>query len=96
MMKKKPVKKTGNNKPLRRQSFSDFSQSYAGGLNRNKLSYGDRVRRRKKITRILLVLAFIAIFIAGYLIISIMLDLSKTPAESAPASIARVFLPFIN
>lgn len=89
-MKKKSDKKPHYNIPLRRQSFSDFSQSYAGGLNRNKLSYSDRVRRRKMITRILLVIALIAIFIAGYLFISIMLDISKTPPGSAPALIAPV------
>ena len=94
-MKKKPVKKPAYNIPLRRQSFSDFSQSYAGGQNRNKLSYSDRVRRRNKITKILAVLALIAIFIAAYLIISIMLDISKTPPESAPASIARALTFFI-
>lgn len=88
MKKNKPVKRRGYGIPLRRQSFSDFSQSYKGGLNRNKLSYSDRVRRRKMITRILLVIALIAIFIAGYLIISILLDLSQTPPGSAPAFIA--------
>lgn len=81
--------------PQRRQSFSDFSQSYAGGLNRNKLSYSDRARRRKTLIKVLTVLAFIAIFIAGYVTISIMLDLSSTPPETVPAFLARAN-PFLN
>jgi hypothetical protein len=79
-------KQTKNNKyamPLRRQSFSDFSQSYSNGLSNNKLSYGDKMRRRAAIKRVLVILGFVALFFIGYLIISVMLNISKLPPETA-------------
>ena len=86
-MKKKKTEKPKLNMPLRRQSFSDFSQSYSGGLSKNKLSYNERMRRRRTLMKVLAVLGFIAVFIIGYLTVSVMLDISKIPPESSPGSI---------
>jgi len=90
-MKKKKTEKSTYNMPQRRQSFSDFSQSYSSGLSKNKISYNEKMRRRRTIMRVLAVLGFIAVFVAGYLTISVMLDLSKIPPETSPASIASEF-----
>ena len=73
---------------MRRQSFSDFSQSYSGGLNRNKRSYSEKMRRRKTLMRVLVVFGIVALFILGYIIISVMLNLSQLPPETAAAFIA--------
>lgn len=75
-------------RPMRRQSFSDFSQSYSGGLNRNKRSYSEKLRRRKTLMRVLVVFGIVALFILGYIIISVMLNLSQLPPETAAAFIA--------
>ena len=84
-LKKKTTSKYGL--PARRQSFTDFSQSYAGGLNRNKRTYGEKMQRQKTIKRVLAVLGLIALFVLGYLIVSIMLNISKIPPETATAFI---------
>lgn len=74
--------------PTRNQSFSDFSQSYTGGRNRNKLSYSEKMQRRKTLKQVFIVLGFVALFILGYLIVSVLLNISKIPPETSAAFIA--------
>ncbi len=50
---------------------------------RSKLSYSDRVRRKKRIKRLVFVLSLVLIFILSYIFMSLMLKLSNMPAESA-------------
>ncbi len=82
-MHKEKTSKAKYNLPTRNQSFTGFSQSYADKYNRNKLSYSQRMQRRKTLKRVLITLGFIALFIVGYLIVSVMLNISKIPPEAA-------------
>lgn len=86
-MKKKT--KSQYNLPARSQSFTDFSPSYKGGLNRNKRSYSERMRQRKTLKHVFVALGIVALFIVGYLIVSVMLNISKIPPETAAAFIGR-------
>lgn len=86
--KTKKKKKSEYNLPARNQSFTGFSQSYADGLNRKKRSYSEKMRRRNTLKRVLIVLGFIALFFLGYLVVSVMLNISKIPLETAAVFIA--------
>lgn len=86
-MKIKKKNKSKYNLPTQTRSFTGFSQSYANGLGRKKLSYGEKMHRRKMLKRVFIVLGFVALFVLGYLIVSVMLNISKIPADSVAAFI---------
>ncbi|HZK38550.1 MAG TPA: hypothetical protein VFD23_00175 [Clostridia bacterium] len=86
-VKKKRQSTSKYNLPTRKQSFTGFSQSYTGKHNQRKLSYSERMRRRKILKRVLVVLGFVALFIVGYLIVSVMLNISEIPPEAVAALI---------
>lgn len=86
------MKKKTNSKydlPARHQSFTDFSTAYRGGLSRNKRSYSERMRQRKTLKHVFIVLGIVALFIVGYLIVSVMLKISQTPIETTTLFIGR-------
>lgn len=85
--KKKKHHKSNYSMPLHNRSFTGFSQSYASVLSRSKLSYSERMRRRKILKRVFIALGFIALFSLGYLIVSVMLNISKIPPETTVAFI---------
>ncbi len=87
--KKKKDGKSAYNSPGRKQSFTDFSQSYVGKHNQKKLSYSEKMRRWQILKRVLVALGLVALFIVGYLIVSVMLNISKIPPETAAAFITR-------
>ncbi len=68
--------------PLPRKSFSGFSQSYSGELNGNKPSYSERVRRRNIMKWVLIFFGLAALFIIGFVVTDVLLDISKRPPET--------------
>ncbi len=47
---------------------------------RSKLSYSDRVRRKKRIKRLFFVFSLVLIFVLSYIFMSLLLKLSNMPA----------------
>jgi len=79
-------KKSKYNVPQQRKSFYDFSQSYAGGLNGNKLSYGEKMKRRRIVKWVLSFAGIAAIFTFAFIFTTVMLDVSQRPVETTGAS----------
>jgi hypothetical protein len=82
----KREKKTKYNVPQQRKSFYDFSQSYAGGLNGNRLSYSEKVKRRRIVKWVLSFAGIAVIFVVAFIFTNVMLDISQKPVETTAAA----------
>ncbi|MEI6578031.1 MAG: hypothetical protein WCN92_01055 [Eubacteriales bacterium] len=76
-----------HNIPSKKKSFSDFSQSYSDGLNGNKLSYNEKMKRLNIVKWVLISLGILAIFIVAYIFTNVMLNISQKPIETTTATL---------
>ena len=83
----KHTDKTNLETARHRHGFSGFSQSYPGGLDGNKTSYAEKMRRRKIVSWVLIAAGIIVLFILGFIMTDVMLEISKSPPETTAAFI---------
>lgn len=81
----KRADKTNLETARHRHGFSGFSQSYPGGLDGKKISYTEKMRRRKTMRWTLIAVGIIALFIAGFIMTDVLLEISKSPPETTAA-----------
>jgi len=61
-------------------SITDFSRVYPDSLGFNRPSYADIVRRRKTVRWLLFILGIIALFLVGFILTDVLLNISSAPA----------------
>lgn len=69
-----------------------FKHRYTGPDYSKKLSYGEKQRRRRRLFLIIFLLGFIVFFITGYIIMSVLLDISHMP----PGNLLLQHQAFLN
>lgn len=61
-------------------SITDFSRVYPDSLGFNRPSYADTVRRKKTVRLLLLIAGIILLFLLGFILTDVLLNISSAPA----------------
>ncbi|MEG1887279.1 MAG: putative glycoside hydrolase [Oscillospiraceae bacterium] len=90
MKRRKRNDKSYTNEYARKHSsYTEFSHSYPGGAMGKRMSYTEKVRRKRIIKTVLAVVGVIAVVTAGYFVTDVLLNVSELPKQAEKSTAAQ-------